>query len=278
MNTPLTRRALREELPPWGVLLLESHHDPSFTMEWRTHPFVKIVYVLKGRGRFLFEEKSDDFSAGDVIVVPPQRRNRIVDDPGAASSLYICCVSRSRLDFDERLLRRLRPGPLPHDGHFSNRVAALMRRMVHAQSQRTATRPTAMVADALRMIQLVDERTGHKSTRVAARGTPERQAVAEYVDRLQSDFFEATTVDAAATSLGLPRRTFTRLFSEQTGESWLRQVRRLAIEHAKERLRTTDLPIVSVAFECGFNDLSTFYRQFKSLCGISPGEYRKRYW
>ena len=74
----------------------------------------------------------------------------------------------------------------------------------------------------------------------------------------------------------MPRRTFTKLFAEETGTTWLRRVRELAIGHAKTRLRSSDLPIASVAFECGFNDLSTFYRQFKSQVGVSPAAYREK--
>jgi len=276
MADPLTHRALPEELPEWGVLVLESHHAPAFTMEWRTHPFVKIVYVLKGRGEFWIDDRNDAFSGGDVIAVPPQHRNRIVDEPGAAASLYVCCLSVRHLLFDPRLVARLRPGSLPHDGHFANRVAALMRRMAYAQSKATANRPIAMLIDALRMIQIVAERTSRKPGPSGIRDTPERQAMADYIRRLHSDFFEASTLEAAAAELGMPRRTFTRLFSEQTGQSWLQYVRGLAIEHARRRLRTTDLPIISVAFECGFNDLSTFYRQFKARSGVSPATYRNR--
>lgn len=276
MGERLTRRALREDLPAWGVLLLESHHAPAFTMEWRTHPFVKVVYVLRGRGEFLIDRRNVRFSQGDVIVVPPGSRNRIVDDPAAASALYVCCVATSLLEFDRRLVGRFRAGAVHPDGHFSNRVASLMRRMAYAQSRESANRPIAMVTDALRMIRLVTERGKKRSGEAAGSGdTPERQAVAAYVARLRRDFFDATTVDAAAASLGIPRRTFTRLFREQTGESWLRFVRRHAIGHARHRLKTTDLPIISVAFECGFNDLTTFYRQFKSRCGVSPAEYRR---
>jgi AraC family L-rhamnose operon regulatory protein RhaS len=33
--------------------------------------------------------------------------------------------------------------------------------------------------------------------------------------------------------------------------------------------------VLSIAFECGFEDLSTFYRAFKREVGISPNLWRK---
>lgn len=276
MPRHLTRRALREELPRWGILVLESHHAPAFTMEWRTHTFLKIIYVFKGGGELHFMERKTRFSAADVMVIPPGTPNRIVDLPDEAVSLYVCCIDMAHLKFDSRLPTRLPIGLAPPGGHFANRVASLMRRMAYAQSEAGVTRSIEMVADALRLVLTIVRHSRARAVKRDAEQSPERIAVAEYVDHLRDNFFEADTIDAAADGLGMSRRTFTRYFREHTGESWLRFVRRLAIEHAKRRLCSTDLPVISVAFECGFNDLSTFYRQFRSHCGMSPVQFREQ--
>ena len=78
-NRPLTDRALDEILPECGVLVLESHHSPEFAMDWREHVFLKLVYVLRGRGVLEFKDRIVHFEGGDLIVVPPQTPNRITD-------------------------------------------------------------------------------------------------------------------------------------------------------------------------------------------------------
>ena len=273
----LTDSALPEKIPSWGVLVLESHHSPRFTMEWRSHAFIKIVYVLSGSGVFRFDQENIGFSAGDVVIVPPRTRNRIEDDPATASSLYVCCISRSLLSFDPGLLPRLSPQRIRGSGHFANRVASTLRRMVHVQHQKQSSATVALAADALRLVQLVLESCDEEkrdSTSSAASGTG--QSIQQYVRALETSFFETTSIDEAAAQLGMSRRTFTAAFVKETGVSWLTFTRRLAIEHAKRRLRSSDLPIASVAFECGFNDLSTFYRQFKSQTGMSPAKFRSQ--
>jgi AraC family L-rhamnose operon regulatory protein RhaS len=219
MKPPLlTDRALREQLPGWGVLVLESHHSPEFAMEWRTHPFIKVVYVLSGCGTFFLGQKEQRFAQGDVIIVPPGTRNRIVDDPSSAASLYVCCVARSLLRFDPSLGRRLPCRVLRREGHFAHRVASVFRRMVHTQQSSTKTRPVAMVADAMKLIQMISERSRepHKSDKGS---TDDRRCVQQYVDSLPGQFFEETSIDAAAEQLEMPRRTFTKLFAEIAGET-----------------------------------------------------------
>ncbi len=273
MDLSLTDRALPEQLPEWGVLVLESHHSSKFVMEWRTHSFVKIVYVLSGRGTFFIGKKEHLFTAGDVIVVPPGTRNRIVDDPVCASSLYVCCLARRVLRFDVSLIMQLPCGVLARGGAFAHRVESVVRRMVHTQQSTTRMRPIAMMTDALKLIQMIIEKS-RETQRIAKGSTEYRRLIQQYIDSLPNRFFEETSIDAAADQLDIPRRTFTKLFAEIAGDTWLRYLRRLAIEHAQHRLRDTKIPITSIAFECGFNDLSTFYRQFNRYSGMSPGEYR----
>ena len=137
MKRKLTDQALPERLPTWGVLVLESHHSPEFTMEWRTHPFVKVVYVLSGKGTFHLGQRTEPFSTGDVIVVAPGTRNRIEDDPGSAPSLYVCCIAKSLLRFDSDAVDWLATRVIRGDGHFANRrVGSEVGVRHHAQQRR----------------------------------------------------------------------------------------------------------------------------------------------
>lgn len=272
MPETLTDHALPELLPEWGVLVLESHHSSQFEMEWRTHDFLKLVYVLNGKGTFHLDELPERFRAGDVIVVTAGTRNRIEDD--LAASLYVCCINRKLLEFDPSILNSLETQVIRHDKSLSNRSASILRRMIHNQERDRPGRSIALVADGMKLVQAICE---HKpQLKQAPIETADRATVRRYIEGLATSFFDETTIDQAAQSMGIPRRTFTKIFAEITGQTWLQYTRKLAIDHAKRRLDQTDLSIASIAFECGFTDLSTFYRQFKSHCGISPGEFRNQ--
>jgi AraC family transcriptional regulator len=53
-------------------------------------------------------------------------------------------------------------------------------------------------------------------------------------------------------------------------------VLRTRLHRAAVRLRRTDDAISAIAFDAGFNDLSTFNRRFRRLMGLAPGAYRAR--
>ena len=52
-------------------------------------------------------------------------------------------------------------------------------------------------------------------------------------------------------------------------------INRHRIEYAAEQMLRTDQRIIDIAFDAGFNDLSTFNRIFQKIKSIPPSEYRK---
>lgn len=93
-------------------------------------------------------------------------------------------------------------------------------------------------------------------------------------DLLHERFHEPLTlvdvadfVDVHPVSLA---RAFRRTYHCTVGE----YVRKLRIESACQKLLTTDVPLVEIAFSAGFSEQSHFCRTFKRLTGLTPSEYR----
>ena len=72
----------------------------------------------------------------------------------------------------------------------------------------------------------------------------------------------------------MSRRKFTNDFRDKTGKTWLAYLNVRRIEHAKTLLRDTESKVTSIAFQSGFEELSTFYRTFNRLTGMRPLDYR----
>ncbi|MFP4377063.1 MAG: helix-turn-helix domain-containing protein [Spirochaetales bacterium] len=70
--------------------------------------------------------------------------------------------------------------------------------------------------------------------------------------------------------------TFTRFFRRMTGDSFVSYINRIRIARACTLLEETRNPIVEVAAEAGFGNLSHFNRQFRSHTGMQPRSYRSR--
>lgn len=88
-------------------------------------------------------------------------------------------------------------------------------------------------------------------------------------------FKEDISLDTAASHLGISRFAVSRLFHAQLGIHFVKYVRFLRINYAKELLERTDMNIVDISLESGFDCLRSFNRVFKEETGITPLRYRK---
>lgn len=70
-------------------------------------------------------------------------------------------------------------------------------------------------------------------------------------------------------------RQLERVFLAETGCTPSEYYRNSRLKYAKWLLTTTDLPIVTIAYESGFSDASHFIRHFQQRYGMAPGRLRK---
>lgn len=102
--------------------------------------------------------------------------------------------------------------------------------------------------------------------------------VATRIEELVSKISDAELIkcdaEALANLCGCNVRTFRRVFRKLFNTSVRAKRRELRFEKARQLLAETDLPISTIAKECGFGDLALFYALFKKRFGMPPKAWR----
>lgn len=99
------------------------------------------------------------------------------------------------------------------------------------------------------------------------------QNVKEY---LEKNYSEKISLDDLSETFFINKFYLTRLFREQYGTSVNDYLIQIRLEHAKELLTSTKMPVKKVCSACGFANTNYFYKVFRKREGISPGEFQKR--
>jgi AraC-like DNA-binding protein len=79
-----------------------------------------------------------------------------------------------------------------------------------------------------------------------------------------------------ARQAGLSPYYFLRTFKGLTGVTPHQYVLRARLRASASRLTTGTEPVVDVALDCGFGDVSNFNRAFRHEFGVSPRVFRRR--
>lgn len=95
-------------------------------------------------------------------------------------------------------------------------------------------------------------------------------------DRIDSASHEEWPVARLASVSGVSPAHFARAFARAFGLPPHRYLLTRRIEQATALLRDTDLPVIEIAFQTGWNSLGTFGRTFRDVTGTSPSELRAR--
>ena len=102
--------------------------------------------------------------------------------------------------------------------------------------------------------------------------------IVEQVDMYLNQFFrnDINVMDIAS-SLNISYRHLARLYKGARGMTFVEKLTAIRLDHAKQALISTNMPIKQIATEFGFSNEYYFATLFKKNTGIPPSEYRKRF-
>jgi AraC family transcriptional regulator len=111
----------------------------------------------------------------------------------------------------------------------------------------------------------------------AAEATPrDEKRVTDAVRQIEKEAHAPQSLANLARIAGLTAYHFVRVFKRVTGLTPYQYVLHTRLHRAAVRLREPDASILSIAYEAGFSDLSTFNRRFRITMGCAPSAFRAR--
>lgn len=95
------------------------------------------------------------------------------------------------------------------------------------------------------------------------------------IEYIENNYKEQIKIRQMAELLNLSTEHFCRFFKEMIGMSAIDYINNYRIKSASEMMLKTDMSLLEISLECGFNNLSYFIKQFKRINRVTPAQYRK---
>jgi AraC-like DNA-binding protein len=127
---------------------------------------------------------------------------------------------------------------------------------------------------ALRLIERIVGAMADRKPSPAAPAARETRRVIEAIRLVESVAARLVRLKNLAASAGMSRYHFLRVFRRLTGMTPYQYLLSARMRRAAVELGSTRRPVLEIALEAGFGDLSTFNHRFRATFGQTPTQYR----
>ena len=95
------------------------------------------------------------------------------------------------------------------------------------------------------------------------------------VDYIEENYASDLNMAVVSNYISMNYSLFSYSFKQYTGSNFVNFLKDIRMKKAKELLAETDMKIIEISQEVGYDNEKHFMKIFKATCGVSPSEYRK---
>jgi AraC-like DNA-binding protein len=92
---------------------------------------------------------------------------------------------------------------------------------------------------------------------------------------LMKNYREEVNLEKIAGIVHMAPASVCRFFKASTGQTLFEYLNKIKIDYACQLLLNTDQNVVDISYDCGFNNLSHFNKQFRRFLDKTPSQFRK---
>lgn len=263
-------------LPSHGILIQSHYHGPDFRTAKHQHPYHSLLYIVAGQGKCLVAGKSYELFPNTAIMLKKGKTHQLIDKPTKPMVVFVLYfsqqVAKANKAIFHPLLQSAKPFLLPP--HQAQHIRRYLRRMLNEQDNKPAKFEVA-IQQCLLSIVLEIYRAHLAEDKIVPRlAQTSIERTEKVLGYIAERYYEPLNLSVAARMAHLSQRQFTNLCRKITNKSFIEYVNTSRLKKAKELLVNTDMPVSAIAFEVGFEEISTFYRAFRKYYKRPPLTFR----
>lgn len=266
--------------------LREKHFDPT----WHAHDEYQLFLVIKGTGTRFIGNTVKQFGPGDLTFLGPNMPHlwrsdeEYFDTETDANShgvvLYFHKNALSHFMEKEEmaqvksLFEKVKFG-IEITGKTIHTVRQLMLDLVHLHGVESIIQ-FFKILDTIAQTKEFD--LLHNQAYIYLLKEEETNRINLVYNYVARNFRNPIFIEEPASLLNMTPSSFSRYFRMKTSKSFSSFVTEVRIRNACNLLSIAETKsIAQICYESGFNTLSNFNKQFKTMMGITPKEYRNKF-
>jgi AraC-like DNA-binding protein len=241
------------------------------------HADFELNFCLEGALDILADKKLLRVEAGCTTLLPPMCAHEIPESAEERTVLTIT-VGMSLLKEHFSEFSRLVSTPRVCDlrGDENKKILELFMECAEVIREGRALSDLCIKGNIYKIFAyLFDRREEAAETEGGGADYLKIENVEKALELIYYNYKEALSVEYVATLTGYSKSNFCKIFKKVVGESFHQALNRQRVNNAAGLLSATDMAIADIALEVGFSEAKAFCRVFKSIYGVTPGQYRR---
>jgi AraC-like DNA-binding protein len=270
--------------------LVKKLQEPFFDPNWHFHPHYQLFTVIKGTGTRFIGDDIRHFEEGDTVFLGPNMphlwrsdREYFEKDSQLMTEGIVVYFKEDFLgnDFFEKPEMFDIKSFLKNSERGLDLTGTMGEEMVRDLNELlglTGFEGISKLLNILHKLSVTNDyqyisSTNYTNTHKISE-TERMRIVHEYVLK---HFKENINLSTVASLSNMTEAAFCRYFKSRTNKTFSDFVKEIRIGNACKMLQDENKSISQTCYESGYNTVSNFNNQFKSLKGISPKQYQKLY-
>ena len=250
---------------------------------------LKICEILQGSGIWVIGDKTYDIAKDDIFILnnseyrtirmvyPPDRLKMLILDfeprfiwSGHDSNLYSSYLKvffertenfENKIDHSDKIATEI-----------WNKTSDIEKELREKQPEYTE-----MVKINLLNILVLLNRHFHETINMSSRDfLPEQKysTISNALNYIDHNLDEELSLSELAKKAYMTPAYFSRFFKKYNGIGFSQYITKKRIQKSITLLKTTDLSVLEISNQCGFNNTANFYKAFKKLTNQVPTDFR----
>lgn len=254
------------------------------------HSTIEIAYIKEGHGVYRVDNENYNINPGDIFVFNSmQQHNVIYISPDERLKTlvinfdpeFIAPMESSDYDLQylDSFLYTGRPSKLDSQSPYAHQIKDIMLSMQKEFEDKKQCYQLMVKSQLLSILTILlrcfnESGQGKKVLEYPVHNQDSIATVLTYIDQNISNDLN---IELLSEVVHMNRYYFSTFFKKYVGETPIQYITRKRVALAIHLLKTTNLNILDVATESGFNNAANFNRVFKQMVGRTPTEFRKEY-
>ncbi len=277
---------LHRENPENSSFMVTHHVEPFFLKVWHYHPELELVLTIKSSGTRFVGDSIKKFEAGDVVLIGKNLPHMWLNDDAYFQKNNALVAEDIAIHFNKDFL-----GPdflkvnemkaisnLLYQSRYGIKFCNPSKKISKGILKINALKPS--IERTLKFIKVLHHLSKHTDYELlVSEGFVNtfKQNQNESLDRTYEFIFEnfakPITLKDVAEIAKMNPSAFSRFFKRVNRKTFSKYLNELRIGYACKLLIENKSKIATICYECGYNNISNFNRQFRAIKQMSPSEY-----